>query len=86
MLLFPIFVVFIKINIFELKYYNEPYIVSKKDAENMRKKVAFFRSETRTKKQIFISYITTYGIIKGKYRIGLVDKELLADVLFVKNQ
>ncbi len=72
------------INVFEIKYYNEPYFISKKDADQMRTRVALFRAETGTKKQIFISYITNHGIIKGKYSIGFVDKELTSEVLFNK--
>jgi len=43
--------------------------------------VGSFRQITRTKKSLFLTFITTYGIAQNKYS-GMVRNNLEMDVLF----
>lgn len=70
------------INLCEVKFYNEGFIISKSDAENLRKKKSIFKHVTKTKKQIFVTLLTTFGIHQNKNSIGLIDQVLTVDDLF----
>ncbi|MBK9255377.1 MAG: AAA family ATPase [Saprospiraceae bacterium] len=70
------------INLCEIKFYNEEIIISKVDAENIRKKKSIFKFITKTKKQVFVTLITTFGMHQNKNTLGLIDNVLSADALF----
>jgi hypothetical protein len=55
------------INLCEMKYSREPYALDKDDDLVMRNKVAAFRAETRTRKSLHLTLVTTYGLRPGKY-------------------
>lgn len=72
------------INFCEMKFYNSEFIIDKKYASEIARKVEIFASSTQTKKSIFITFITTYGLVKNEYRNQLVQSELLAEHLFTQ--
>ena len=70
------------ISLCEVKFYNDKLVLTKEDADNLRRKKSIFKHVTNTKKQIFIVLITTFGLLKNKHSLGLVDNELDMNVLF----
>lgn len=70
------------INICEMKFSTENYTITKAVAEQLRQKIGVFRSETGTKKAIFLTMLTTYGLTQNAHSIGLVQNDLTMDVLF----
>lgn len=48
----------------------------------LRSKVSVFKAETGTKKSIFLTMLTTFGLKQNQYSLGLVQKELRMEVLF----
>jgi AAA+ ATPase superfamily predicted ATPase len=70
------------INICEMKFANTPYIISKTYEENLRNKIAVFTYESKTRKAIHLTLVTTFGIIKNKHS-GIVQKEITLDDLLV---
>ena len=70
------------ISLCEVKFYNDELVLTKADADNLRRKKSIFRHVTGTKKQIFIVLITTFGLLKNKHSLGLVDNVLDMDALF----
>jgi uncharacterized protein len=70
------------ISLCEVKFYNDELVLTKTDADNIRRKKSIFRHITATKKQIFIVLITTFGLIKNKHSLGLIDNELDMNALF----
>ena len=69
------------INICEMKYVQEPYVIDKKQDENLRNKRAAFRYETKTTKAIHLTMITAYGIKRNEYW-GNIQSEVTMDDLF----
>ena len=69
------------INLFEMKFSINTFTINKKYDENLRNKLGQFRQETNTKKALFLTFLTTYGLTKNKYS-GLVRNNLEMDVLF----
>lgn len=72
------------INICELKFYNAPFTVSADYRTKLRTKMNEFRTATNTKKNFFLTMITTFGVAKNKYSTEIVDKELTMDCLFTE--
>lgn len=70
------------INLCEIKFYNEEMVLTKVDAENIRKKKSIFKFITKTKKQVFVTLITTFGMHQSKNTLGLIDNVLTVDALF----
>ncbi len=70
------------INLCEIKYSVNPYIISKKYANELRNKVGVFRFETKTRKSVFLTMITTYGVQQNSYYAGLVQNEIKMEELF----
>jgi len=69
------------INLCEIKFANGPFEIDRSYDLALRKKIEIFRNETKTRKALHLTMITTYGIIPGKYA-GLVQSEVVIDELF----
>jgi len=70
------------INLCEVKFSVNSFSITKSYAENLRNKIGVFRSETKTKKSVFLTMITTYGVDKNKHSTSLVQNEVTMDALF----
>ena len=70
------------INLFEIKFYNTAFTLSKRYAWDLREKMRIFQETTKTKKQLFITFITTFGLKQNEHSLGLVEFELTLDDLF----
>jgi len=70
------------ISLCEVKFYNDAMVLSKTDADVLRRKKGAFQRSTGSKKHIFITLITTYGLTQNVHSIGLVDQVLDMNDLF----
>jgi AAA+ ATPase superfamily predicted ATPase len=70
------------ISLCEMKFYNDYYQLSKMDADNIRRKKSIFLHSTKTKKQVFIVLVTTFGLLQNKESLGLIDNVLDMNALF----
>ncbi len=70
------------INIFEIKHYNKEFTISKSYAENLRNKRHIFEETTKTRKHLFLTMITTFGMIENEHSLGLIDQTLTMNDLF----
>lgn len=70
------------ITVCEIKNSETPFAIDKSYAKQLTKKVEIFRKKTRTKKQIFISMITTKGIKPTIYSEELISDQVLLEDLF----
>ena len=71
------------INLCEIKFSINPYTITKKYAMELRNKIGAFTSETATRKSVFLTMLTTYGIQSNEQAIGLVQNEIVMNDLFV---
>jgi hypothetical protein len=69
------------INLCEMKYSIHPFVIDKKYAENLRNKIGTFKQETKTRKSVFLTFITTFGLKLNEYS-GMVQNEVLMEDLF----
>ena len=70
------------INLFEMKFYHEPWLLSKNDAVELRERVFLFKRLSKTMKQVFLTAVTPFGIRKNEHSLGVVDSEVTMDDLF----
>lgn len=70
------------INLFEFKFYNAALSLDKSDAAALRERMEIFRQVSKTKKHLFLSFLTTFGVKTNENSLGLVDHNLEVGVLF----
>ena len=70
------------INLCEIKFSINSFIITKKYAEELRNKIAVFKEQTKTKKTVFLTIITSFGLQKNEYSNQLVQNSLTMDALF----
>lgn len=71
------------INICEMKFYNAPYPLDKKYGLEIATKKNAFTNSTNTKKNVYITFITTYGLVNNQYKKQFVTNELTMEHLFI---
>ena len=69
------------INLCEMKYSEDEFIIDKKQDENLRNKRAAFIRETKTRKSVHITMVTTFGVKRNEYW-GTVQSEVKMNDLF----
>ena len=69
------------VNLFEMKYAQEPFIITSKYNNELMQKMAIFKRETKTKKAVFLSMMTIYGL-KNNENSGLIQNDLSMECLF----
>jgi hypothetical protein len=69
------------VNICEMKFSINDFTIDKKYAEELRNKISVFKEETATKKAIFLTMITSFGLTANSYS-SLVQNSLTMDILF----
>jgi len=70
------------VNICEIKFTQEPFTISKKYAEELRVKMQTFKQDTQSKKTLFLTMISTFGLTENQYSNSLVQQSLDMNVLF----
>lgn len=70
------------INVCEMKFSLSEFVIDKKYASELENKLKVFRENTKTKKTLFLTMITTYGVKKNDYHTSLVQNEMKMDALF----
>lgn len=69
------------INVCEMKFSTGEFVIDKKYADSLQDKLSVFRQTTGTRKTLFLTFITTYGVANNTYKTR-VDAEVTMDALF----
>jgi hypothetical protein len=70
------------IHLCEIKFCNHEFVIDRDYAARLEKKRDVFQRVSKTKKAVFITLITPYGVIKNEHYLGLVNQQLTMDALF----
>jgi uncharacterized protein len=70
------------INLCEIKYCHSEFVIDKAYAEKLEHKKQQFQAATKTKKALFTTMITPYGVIINKHYLTAVQNQLTMDDLF----
>lgn len=69
------------INICEMKYSKDEFVIDKKYDEELRNKAGVFRRETGTNKAVHITMVTTFGVKRNMYS-GNIQSQVTSEDLF----
>lgn len=70
------------INLCEMKFSDGEFTIDKQVAAELRHKRDVFRQATRTRKNVFVTLVTTFGVTDNAYAKELVAASLTIDALF----
>jgi len=72
------------LNLCEMKFSINPFSIDHKYARELRNKIGVFKQETNTRKSVFLTLITTFGLKPNEHSAGLVQNDLTMDALFAE--
>ena len=70
------------IHLCEMKFANGEFVIDKRYAERMRERRETFRRVTGTRKSLFLTVVTTFGVKENPHSLELVQSELRMEDLF----
>lgn len=70
------------INVCELKFSQTPFTITKAYHKNLSAKINEFKRETNTRKNVFLTLLTTFGVKANAYSLEIVENELTMEILF----
>ena len=73
------------INLCEMKFSLNAFTIEKKYADELRQKMGIFREQTGTKKALYLTMITSFGLKPNAYSSSVVQNAFTMDIFFKKN-
>jgi uncharacterized protein len=70
------------INVCEMKFSVDEFVIDKKYAQELRNKLTTFARETGSKKTLFLTMVTTHGVRENQYAAELAQASVSSDALF----
>ena len=70
------------INLCEIKYYTSIFTIEKSYYEQLLARKQHFIHHIKTKKQVFYTFVTAFGVTENKYSLDIVDSEINLTELF----
>lgn len=70
------------INILEVKFYDEEFVITQEYEKQLRRKSFIFKEKTRTRKNVFITMLSVFGVKKNEYYLSTVTNQILLEDLF----
>ena len=69
------------INLCEMKFSTEEYIITGEYEKKVRHRIQIFREKTKTRKSLVSTFVTTFGVANGIHN-GIVGNEVTMEDLF----
>jgi uncharacterized protein len=70
------------INLCEIKFSQQKFTITKEYSSQLERKIAIFKEDTATQKAVWLTMLTTFGMVENEYSRRLVQKSLEMEVLF----
>ncbi len=70
------------INLFEIKFYQKEFVMTKAYAKTLAEKKDMFQTTTKTNKLLFWTFIAPFGLKHNQYSLELIYNVLTLDALF----
>ncbi|AYD48070.1 AAA family ATPase [Arachidicoccus soli] len=70
------------INLCEMKFSIHPFTITKSYADTLATKIAAFKEQTKTKSAIYLTLISTFGLVSNSYASSMIQNDLQMDILF----
>lgn len=73
------------INLCEVKFTQQPFTLTKPHKQELEKKLFTFKEESETRKSVFPTLITTFGLKDSVHSLGFIQSVITMDDLFEEN-
>ncbi len=70
------------ITLCEIKYTDKPFVLSKNELENIKRKIQVFKERTFTKKQLFMALISVNGMKQNAYAEDVIQSVVTLEDFF----
>ncbi len=70
------------INLCEMKFSDGEFTIDKKYAQELKNKLEVFGRVTATRKSLFLTLVTTYGVTPNDYQANLLQNSVTVDALY----
>lgn len=71
------------INVLELKFHESEFELTKSYAAQLEEKISIFKAKTKTKKNVFLTMVSAYGVKKNEYYLSTVTNQIFIEDLFL---
>ena len=72
------------INLCEMKFSEDSFVIDKAYARKLIDKREVFRRVTKTRKTLFTTFVTSHGVASNKHRLAVVDAAVTMEALFTQ--
>jgi hypothetical protein len=69
------------VNLCEMKFCDSEYVITKNEDAKLRTRKALFKTVTKTRKSVYLTLVTTYGLLGNVYS-GNIQNIITMDDLF----
>ncbi len=69
------------INLCEMKFSTEPFVITKAYARELRNKISLFEAQTKTKKRVLLTLVSPFGLKRNAWSEDLVEQVVDASAL-----
>jgi uncharacterized protein len=71
------------INLLELKFHNTEFEITKEYAQQLLNKISIFKATTKTKKNVFLTFLSANGVKKNEHYLSVVTNQIGLEDLFL---
>lgn len=70
------------VNLCECKHYGDTFTINKAYAQKLRSRRMAFKEDTKTRKSVYNTMITNYGLEKNEYALEVIDSDItISDII-----
>ena len=73
------------INLCEIKFSETEFVISKSYLENLQRKKEVFKNDLKYRKNLFMTFITVFGVKENEYYNNIIDNQVTIDSFFVRD-
>jgi uncharacterized protein len=70
------------VNLIEIKFHTSPFAITKDYAEKLKNKRNVFKEETETRKAVFLTLLTTFGLTNNEHAAQIVTDSIDLEALY----
>jgi hypothetical protein len=73
------------INLCEIKFSESEFVISKSYLENLQRKKEVFKNDLKSRKNLFMTFITVFGVKENEYYNNIIDNQITINSFFIKD-
>ena len=73
------------INLCEIKFSETEFVISKSYLENLQRKKEVFKNDLKSRKNLFMTFISIFGIKDNEYYKKIIDNQVTINSFFTRD-